>query len=412
MKIPEQPTWQEYKEEKKYPQLKEDLLVDVAIVGGGLCGIASAYLLSKEGFDVAVLEGKDQLASDTTMYTTAFITNVIDTDLTQLKSLFGDKEAKLVWQSHKAAIDLIAKIVKNEKIDCDYKKVSDYVIADSEEDMESFQEEHQLAKKYGFKSLLHKTAKNLGFNNSGVWEIKDQGKYNPIKFADQLAEIAAENGVRFFCKTEVKDFKEKDGLITVKTEKAKVTAKKIIIATYKPLKLMKTFAKKGMYQSYVFEAEIPKGRIKEGIYEDNQNPYHYFRIDPGSKKDRIIIGGQDHREELPVNQKKHFEALEEYLESLVGKDYKLAKKWTGPILEPTDGLALIGESGKNQFVATGFSGNGMTYSFIAAMIFKDIISKKKNPWIKIYDPKRIPTAKQLAVKAKDYVIENFKSRNS
>src|SRR5581483_3117311 len=110
MKLPEQPTWQEYKEEKKYPQLKEDIYADVVIVGGGMCGVASAYLLSKQGLNIAVLESKEQLVSDTTMFTTAFLTKSVDTELSELAQLYGDKNAKLVWQSHQAAIDLIASI--------------------------------------------------------------------------------------------------------------------------------------------------------------------------------------------------------------------------------------------------------------------------------------------------------------
>jgi hypothetical protein len=83
------------------------------------------------------------------------------------------------------------------------------------------------------------------------------------------------------------------------------------------------------------------------------------------------------------------------------------KKWSGPILEPVDGLALIGKYAPHQYVATGFSGNGMTYAGISALLMTDLISGKKNPWTKVYDPKRKLTAKQLVKKGIDYTSEFF-----
>jgi glycine/D-amino acid oxidase-like deaminating enzyme len=122
-----------------------------------------------------------------------------------------------------------------------------------------------------------------------------------------------------------------------------------------------------MYKSYVYEVRIPRGLIKEGTYEDCNNPYHYFRVDRQAKYDRMIIGGEDNRKEIAVDDRKNFKALEEYLtELLKGKRYTIVRKWTGPILEPSDGLALIGKFRSVQLIATAFSGNGMTYSGIAA----------------------------------------------
>ena len=74
--------------------------------------------------------------------------------------------------------------------------------------------------------------------------------------------------------------------------------------------------KKGMYKSYIIELQIPKGRIKEAIYQDMKNPYHYFRIDPQGDYDRVILGGEDHRAELRINPDKNYEALTDYAKTL------------------------------------------------------------------------------------------------
>jgi glycine/D-amino acid oxidase-like deaminating enzyme len=170
--------------------------------------------------------------------------------------------------------------------------------------------------------------------------------------------------------------------------------------------------KKGMYYSYVYELEIPKGAIGEGLYEDDHNPYHYFRIDQGENNDRMIIGGEDHRKEIPIDQNRNFNALEKYIqETFPGLMYRIVKRWRGPILEPSDGLPLIGrydDKEPNRYVATAFSGNGMTYGTISGMLISDLILGKKNPWEDFYDPRRALPFKGIILKGRDYIEEFIK----
>jgi hypothetical protein len=125
----------------------------------------------------------------------------------------------------------------------------------------------------------------------------------------------------------------------------------------------------------------------------------------------MILGGEDHKDLFGGTlADKSFNGLESFLkENILNKDYKIVEKWTGPISEPSDGLALIGEIKPHYYVATGFSGNGMTYSMISSILIADLIDKKKNPWKKIYEPKRtiFGDPKRLATKARDYVEEFF-----
>jgi len=203
--------------------------------------------------------------------------------------------------------------------------------------------------------------------------------------------------------------KEGSGRVTVKLAAGSVTAKDVIVATYAPFNNPGTTKyKKGMYSSYVFEIRLPKQIFTEGLYWDTRSPYHYFRIDRGGEFDRMILGGEDHRAELPVSQKKSFAALEKYLARLLGaRSYRIVRKWVGAVLEPVDGLPLIGAYRPHQFVATAFSGNGMTYAMVSALIFRDLILGKKNPWTQVFDPKRKFTLYRVAKKGMDYAAEFF-----
>jgi glycine/D-amino acid oxidase-like deaminating enzyme len=192
----------------------------------------------------------------------------------------------------------------------------------------------------------------------------------------------------------------------------KITAEWSIMTTYQPFKNPKElFAKKGMYKSYVYEIEIPKGIIGEGMYEDAHTPYHYFRIDSKGSFDRMIVGGEDHRFEIPFPEDKSFRALEEYVkDALHGVEYKITKKWTGNVLENVDGLPYIGQFSKvksRQLVATAFSGTGMHFSMISGQVFRDIILNRSNQDIELYNAGRHVRAYHLAKKFIDYAEEFF-----
>lgn len=396
----------EKKDKVIYPSLKEDLDADVVIIGGGITGVVSAYLLSLEKKKVVLLE-KNKLGSGATHDTTAFITQDIDTNLSSLKELYGLKKTRKIWESGAAAIELIENIIKEEKIDCNFMRCPSYVYARDEKELDELEKDQQVAKKIGFDTHI-KTDNALGFENAGYWEIPNQAKFEPMKYLYALAKKAVKNGAQIFEKTESLEISD-DHPFKIETREATVIAQDVISATYTPFfDNEKTFGKKGMYKSYVLAATLEKNKIPEGIYMDRHNPYQYFRIDAQKDHDRIILGGADHRMELPMSEEKSFKALEDYMgELLNGIEYTIERKWAGPILEPSDGLALIGKTDQNKYLASAFSGNGMTYSHIAGMIFADLIHGRKNEWVDVYDPLRSIAPNVMLKKALDYTGEFF-----
>ncbi|HYV33978.1 MAG TPA: FAD-binding oxidoreductase, partial [Candidatus Limnocylindria bacterium] len=377
-------TWQI--KQHKYPQLKQNLSANVVIVGGGMAGVFCAYELAQRGFKSVLLEAKT-LGNDATMQTTAFITHDIDTDLDDLISMFGRQKAKMVWESGRAAINKIANIIKTENIDCEFINCPLYVLANKPEDYKNLQTQKEAANKLGFKTKL--INKLQSFPNAGALEIPGQAKFHPLKFLNGLAQNATQQGAKIFENSEVIKIIYGKSL-KIKTKKYTLTAKKIILATYDPIgNPIETKFKKGMYNSYVYELKIPKNCLPEATYLDTQNPYNYFRVDRMGSFDRMVIGGQDNRSELRVSKQKHFRALRDVAKKILGKNkFKTGKKWVGPILEPSDGLPLIGQYKDNCYLACAFSGNGMTYSAISAMLISDLVQNKKNAWEKLYNPKR------------------------
>lgn len=400
----QQPTWKSHKKAFKFEQLKQDLSCEILIVGAGLAGLLTAYDLARAGKKATVIDA-GEIGNGATAYTTAMITNVVDTSLGKLIKMYGEDKARLVWQAGIEAINKLEQIVVREEIDCDFLRCPAYVYAADQKQIEDLSLEHEAATKLGFTTTLHKQI-DLGINQFGAWEIPNQAKFHPLKFLFALAQKCQALGVTIYENTQATEIYDND-VIKVETKFSTITAQKMIMCTYRPFKNpVQTLFKKGMYLTYQLEAQIPKGKIPEAIFFDQNNPYYYFRIDPKPEFNSIIIGGEDHREEIPIEPKKSFASLEKYLQGLIpNTEYKIVRQWTGKILEPSDGLALIGEYKKNHLIATAFSGTGMIYSAIAGEINSSIVLSINNPYAHVFDPKRIPSIYQLFLKGKDYLEE-------
>src|SRR6202000_2220500 len=107
-----------------------------------------------------------------------------------------------------------------------------------------------------------------------------------------------------------------------------------------------------------------------------------MRLNQGAKYDYFILGGEDHKTGQVTETRENFEKLEKLLRQLV-PEAKIDRRWSGQVIETHDGLALIGETSKGQFAATGFAGNGMTFGCLSGLMACDAALGRKNPWQEI-----------------------------
>ena len=390
-----------------FPQLSRTITVDVAIIGGGMAGVSAAYALTRAGKTVALCE-RETIGAGATARTTAFLTRSLDTDLRTLVRMYGKERTAAIIGSHQQAIEAIAKLVRAEQIQCEFTRCANSLYTRSPKGVKDLQEEARIARSVGWPGQFRRDGR-LGFQNSGYLEFPRQAKFHPMKFLGGLAQRAVMRGARIYEHTSVRTILGSGPYVLV-TPHGKIVADWVIVATHSPFNQpVGLYFKKAMYQSYVLEAHVPRGSLREGTYEDDENPYHYLRVDRGVKEDRVIFGGEDHRRDVKVKAGKNFTALKNHFQELMGTTrFRLHRDWRGPILESIDGLAYIGRWGETRLLyAFAFSGNGMTYAALSAMMFRDIIMKGKSVWEPLYSVNRIPGPKKLALKGRDYLGKFF-----
>lgn len=367
----------------KFKALKSSDEFDVAVIGGGITGLTAAYLLKQEGQKVCVLE-RDRIGNVDTGSTTAHLTYVTDLRLSQLVDRFGEEGAALVWEAGAIAIDTIEAISREERIDCDFRRVPGFLHAaldgDKDESAE-LQRDAKLAKKLGFPAKFEAAIPYV--QRPGI-RFPNQAKFHPLKYLAGLATRIEGGGSRIFEQAEVSEVKPDPQRVVV--GKHEIKAKYVIIATHVPLTGKTGLVSATLFQSkifpyssYVIGATIPKKLIPEASFWDTAEPYHYLRVESGKSHDYVIFGGADHKTGQEVDTEDCYVRLEQTLLTLI-PEAKLDRRWSGQVIETNDGLPYIGETADHQFAATGYAGNGMTFGTLAGLMARDAVLGRDNPW--------------------------------
>lgn len=378
----------------EFPKLKRDTECDVLVVGGGLTGLTAAYLLAQAKKRVIVVE-RGRLATGDTGCTTAHLTQVTDLRLSELVKSFDSETARLVWAGGLAAIDKIEEIIDTENLKCDFHRVPGFLhapLTGDQDERKSLQADCKLANQLGF--AANYTDHVPGVDVPGVC-FPNQAKFHPLKYLAGLTRALDRTGCRIFEQSEAGKFEDDPRVVVVNGKRIK--CQNIVIATHVPLMgeaglvsaaLFQT--KLAPYSSYAIGAKIPRGTFPEASFWDTSDPYYYLRIDAKPGTDYAIFGGEDHKTGQASDTKERFGRLERLLKRLV-PHARVDRHWSGQVVETHDGLPYIGETAAGQFVATGFSGNGMTLGTLAGIMACDAFLGRKNPWQTIFNPSRKKT---------------------
>ncbi len=371
------------------PPLTKDLTTDVCIVGAGIAGLTTAYLLAKEGRSVIVLDD-GRIGDGETSRTTAHLVNALDDRYFEIERLHGEEGARLAAESHTAAIDRIEAIVKQEKIDCDFERLDGYLFVPPGDSSEVLDKELDAAHRAGLAGVTRVERAPLDFDTGPALRFPRQAQFHPMKYLGGLARAFEKAGGQIFNKTHAEEFKDSaDGApCSVKAGPARVTAEAIVVATNTPVNdWVEIHTKQAAYRTFVIGVKIPRGSVTKALYWDTPDPYHYVRL----QDDVLIVGGEDHKTGQADDAEDRFARLEDWTRVRFPRAREVQFRWSGQVMEPVDSLAFIGRNPgeKNIYIITGDSGNGMTHGTIGGILVTDLIQGRKNGWESLYDPSRV-----------------------
>ena len=384
--------WQASEDSPSTSSLTGGAAADVCIIGGGIAGLTAAYILSKAGRSVIVIDD-GPIGGGETARTTAHLSWAIDDRLYRVEKWHGEENARLAVQAHMQAVDEIERISTEENIDCDFSRLDGYLfqVPDGDDDLN---EEIEAAHRLGFSQVeLVDQVAVKGFDAGKAIRFPDQGQFHILKYLSGLTAAIERNGGKLYSNTRAVEWKGEASPEVKLHDGGTVRAGRIVLATNYPM-MSRMFAKLPAYRTYAIGARVPKGSVEKALFWDTLDPYHYIRIQEEDGHDMLIVGGEDHRTGQANDGEQRFQNLWSWTREHFPSAEELVYKWSGQCFETHDGLAFIGqysESEPNVFLITGDSGMGMTHGTIGGTIVSDLILGSENPYATVFDPSRIAT---------------------
>lgn len=375
-------------------------IVDVAVIGGGIAGLTTAYILSKKKLNIVVLE-KDLIAMGVTGYTTAKVTSLHTLIYNDLMSISGEEKARLYGEAQEEAIRFIKEQVDNMQIDCDFTTAPAYTYTESPDSLEKIKKEAESARMLGLPAEFV-TETELPFKISGAVKFNNQAHFHPRKYLLRIGKEITENGGKIYENTKVENI-EGNEVITILTTKGTVKAKNVVIATNYPIfDNSYYFTRLFPYRSYVLAAYL-NTNVPKGMYINIDKPLFSLRPQKTSNGELAIITGLEHKTGEEKDTVSCYLELEELAKSKL--DIKSVEYyWSAQDPNTPDGVPYIGyfdTKSKNKYIATGFNGWGMTNGTVSGLLISDLIMGRESKWKDVFDPQRADQFKKTVKLVKE-----------
>jgi glycine/D-amino acid oxidase-like deaminating enzyme/nitrite reductase/ring-hydroxylating ferredoxin subunit len=366
-----------------------DTFFDIVIVGGGITGVSVAHIFQKAGKKCLLLEAHS-LGYGTTSGTTAHLNTIMDSPYSQTEKNFGEKNAQLVAEIARRSIEHIKQNINEYSIDCGFEELPAYLFSQDEKQTKELDDITEASIKAGV-SIEYVNDMPVRIPFKKAIRIEQQAKFHPTQYLLALAKAFEEAGGIIVQNCRVLNAEKNEEVVDVQTSLGKVQAGQLIYATHIPPGINLLHLRCAPYRSYVLAVRLANDDYPDGLAYDMYEPYHYYRTQEVKGKKYLIAGGEDHKTAHEENTEACFSRLESHIRKYFDVE-TIAFKWSSQYFEPADGLPYIGHlpgHSKNIYVATGYGGNGMTYSTVAALVLKDLLLNGSGTYTDLFSPSRI-----------------------
>ena len=359
---------------------------DVAIVGGGIVGIATAYRLKQAGLRVSVIEA-DRIVTGTTGHTTAKLTAGHGLIYTHLEKHFGQADARRHAEASEWGIAEVERLSTELAIECDFERRANVIYTENEREVEPLREEAAAAKRAGLTaSFLDEM--DLPYPIAGAAQVSGEAQFHPRKLLLALANRIPGDGSQIYEGSRVTGIKDGNPCV-VSTGGGRIEAKHVIVATSIPILFRGLyFARAFPKRHYVIAG--PAEHLPQQMYLSTEPTPHSIRTVLLLGERILLVAGESHA----VGHEKDTDARYRRLADWAAQRFGLREiqfRWSAQDWYSADKLPLIGPispSSKRISTATGFGGWGMALGIAASRILSDRIRGEENPWASLYSPRR------------------------
>jgi len=361
-------------------KLESDIEVDVLIVGGGITGINAAYHLIDSNLKVCLVE-KNTIGFGVTSRTTGKLTYLQEDIYSKLKTYMGKEKSKLYLESQIYAINLVIDIIKRENIECNLESVSSYLFSNFKS--KKLDNEKNLLEEFG---VLIKKAKKFpsGENIDEAFYVENTYVFHPLKYVYALKDIFINKNISIFENTKVISIDKVDSGYIYKIKNNIIKAKHVILALHYPYFLfpflmpLKGYLEKSYIEAFMVEKNyqysaitISKPTISTRYHCDNGKNYQLYLTN-------------SHNLCVKNNEKDNFKDL------MISKNKNPDYIWSNKDIITIDYLPYIGSLNEDNtlLIGTGYNTWGMTNGSLAGKLLSDIILKKENKYVDLFNPKR------------------------
>ncbi|WP_433337615.1 FAD-dependent oxidoreductase [Spirillospora sp. CA-294931] len=388
--------WMASSDATSYPALTEDTAVDVAVIGGGIAGLCTAWELARAGRSPVVLEA-DRIAAGITGFTTGRLSSAHPWIYAPLRDSLGPGTARLYARSQQEAVDHVVRTAGELGIDCDLEKRASHVYVEPADRIPELKDEVEAVREAGLDASFV-TDTDLPYEVAGALRVEDQVQFHPRRFLLGLADDLLRNGGRIHERTRVLDLHDGEGRparLTTATG-ATVLARDVVVATLFPIfhRSLLDFRLIPL-RELVIAAPIDEDRDPGAMYITREENTRSVRTAPyGDGKRLLLITGEafapgtggvaDRRHRLVEWTREHFEID------------KVDYWWSAQDLDTTDKVPYVGQVDDHLYVATGYARSGMSHGVMSGRLLAAQLTGEELPWAELYAPRRAHPAREAA----------------
>lgn len=410
--IPDRTYWNATATAPDFPQLRGEVSVDVAVIGGGIVGITTARMLKDKGLTVAVVEAR-QVGRQVTGRSTAKVTSQHGLIYHTLEQTFGEARARLYGEAQESGVRTISSLAAKYGLDCDIEDKPAYIYTCDEAQVPKIEREAEAAQRLGLPATLVSDT-DLPFDVLAALRFDGQAQFHPTKYLAGLAQTIPGDGCHVFENSRAIDWEP----TRVVTDQGRVTARHVVMATHLPL------GQVGLYYAQAYPQAEPViaakiGRVPEGMYISVEHPSHSIRTHRAASGDiYAIVAGTSFKPGRTDEELKHFDEIESWLTEHFDAG-PVEHRWVNEDYRSMDGAPFIGWSSSAAgayLVATGFDAWGISSGTVAGIILADLAAGEENRWLDVFDATRVkpvagaPTAIKENVHVAKHLVSGYLSR--